>query len=401
MSLKSCIIASMYIALLGRQPAIGICELERLYGAAAISWHGSSAALIETDSCPDVQTLGGSQKIGEVIAEFPRGNWRDVSTKVVQHYSQIWSTSQSKITLGIGAYGFPVSAREVQKTGLVLKRKLKEQNLSLRLIPNSEVSLNTAVSHHNKLGLSDNKVELLIIRASSGKIIVAESRGAQNITALAARDQARPKTDAFVGMLPPKLARMMVNMATGDASPLPATILDPFCGTGVLLQEALLLGHNVIGSDLSQKMVDYSRENLAWLEKRQHLSTTFEVELGDAMNHKWPAAITTVATETYLGQPFSAPPKADKLAEVRRNCNHIISDFLTNLHPQIQPNTRLCIAVPAWLDSSQQITHLPLVNQLGELGYKKLELTHVNHDQLVYYRPEQVVARQLLLIEAI
>ena len=43
-------------------------------------------------------------------------------------------------------------------------------------------------------------------------------------------------------------------------------ILDPFCGTGTVLQEALLAGYDVVGTDLSQKIVDYTTENLSWLQ---------------------------------------------------------------------------------------------------------------------------------------
>ena len=389
----------MYIALLGRQPALGMCELERLYGSQSISWHSDISAVIDTVDCPDVQLLGGSQKIGEVVAEFPKGNWRDVSTKIVQYYNQLWSASDHKKTLGIGAYGFPVSSREVQKTGLILKRRLKDKGVSLRLIPNSEPALNTAVSHHNKLGLSEHKVELLVIKAANGKVVVAESRGSQNISALAARDQARPKTDAFVGMLPPKLARMMVNMTVGGHQPDQAvSILDPFCGTGVLLQEALLIGYSVFGSDLSQKMVDYSQQNLAWLANHNQINGTSRVELGDAMTHRWSTTPTHVATETYLGQPFSAPPSPEKLAEVRGNCNHMISQFLKNLRSQIKDDSTLCIAVPAWRSGTGEVTHLPLVSNLEKFGYRRLPLSHVSHDQLLYFRPDQVVARELLLI---
>lgn len=46
----------------------------------------------------------------------------------------------------------------------------------------------------------------IIIIQHNSRTIIAESIGAQNITALAKRDQTRPKRDAFVGMLPPKLA---------------------------------------------------------------------------------------------------------------------------------------------------------------------------------------------------
>lgn len=203
---------------------------------------------------------------------------------------------------------------------------------------------------------------------------------------------------------------MMVNMAVGDlapSTPNPFRVLDPFCGTGVVLQESLLLGYAAYGSDLSDKMVDYSRQNLNWLQNKfQHTvqqPMDFYLETADAMTHRWqqPDTISAVVSETYLGQPFSAPPTADKLTEVRGNCNHIISRFLANLRGQLTPGTPLALAVPAWRSTDGHITHLPLINQLESLGYRLLPLEQVRHEQLVYYRENQVVARQLLLLEVI
>lgn len=383
----------MYIAILGRQPALGIAELEQLYGAKAVHWFSDTTATIDTDEF-DFERLGGSQKAGRVVAELT-GDWRSVSAKIVQAYRQEWSDATGKITLGISAYGFKVSPRDVQKTGLVLKSKLKEHGVSLRLVPNQDTALNTATSHHNKLGLSDTKVELLVVRTANGKVIVAQSVGAQNITAIAARDQARPKTDAFVGMLPPKLARMMVNLTGTDSH---AAVLDPFCGTGVVLQEAWLLGCSVIGTDLSEKMVDYTEANLNWLAEQYKRSGAVTLAAGDAMTHKWPSPIDAVVCETYLGQPFSAPPSPAKLTEVRGNCNHIISQFLKNLAPQLAPGTPLCVGVPAWRDSAGRFTHLPLVHQLEELGYARHVFSNIRDEELLYYRENQVVARELLVL---
>jgi tRNA G10 N-methylase Trm11 len=115
----------------------------------------------------------------------------------------------------------------------------------------------------------------------NNKAIVAISEGAQNITAYAKRDQNRPKRDAFVGMLPPKLAQTMINLAVGPNQPQiwlqnrdfakidgkTPKLLDPFCGTGTVLQEAILKGFTAYGSDLNPKMVDYTKENIKWLEK--------------------------------------------------------------------------------------------------------------------------------------
>lgn len=388
----------MYIAILGRQPELSVAELERVYGPDNTRWFSQQAATVASDDF-DFNALGGSQKAGVVIMTLVGNSWRDLSNKVTQHYTNIWGSAGHKITLGISAYGFDVNNKDVQQIGLVLKKKLRSKGVSMRLIPNANPAHNTAVSHHNKLGLSANKVELLLIRADSGKIIVAESIGAQNITAIAARDQARPKTDAFVGMLPPKLARLMVNLASGQNSSL---ILDPFCGTGVVLQESLLLGHRVYGSDLSDKMIDHSRTNLDWLTTKFHLDKpAIHLEPGDATSHRWSEAgeISAVVSETYLGQPFSAPPTTDKLAEVRGNCNHIISRFLTNIASQLTSGTPLVLAVPAWRDSRGHFTHLPLVSQLDSLGFELLPLSQVRHEQLIYYRENQVVARQLLLIK--
>jgi tRNA G10 N-methylase Trm11 len=383
----------MYIALLGRQPALSVAELEVLYGSSNVQWFSGISATISTEDF-DFNRLGGTQKAGRVVAEL-KGNWRQVGAQIAKNYEVEWAQREGKITLGISAYGFRETARDIQKTGLILKKKLREHGVSMRLIPNAEPALNTATSHHNKLGLNDSHVELLIVRAGDGRVIIAESIGAQNITAFAARDQARPKTDAFVGMLPPKLARMMVNLSGVQKG----RVLDPFCGTGVVLQEAALLGFDVYGTDLSDKMIDYSGINLEWLNQTHHITVNPTLKQADAMTAVWDNPIDAIACETYLGQPFSAPPSPAKLTEVRGNCNHIISAFLTNLFDQIPSGTPLCIAVPAWKSKEDTFTHLPFIAHLDKLGYRRRDLTLVNPDQLLYYRENQVVARELLLLE--
>lgn len=385
----------MYIALLGRQPELSIAELERVF--TKVSWFSPQTALINTDAPIDIQRLGGSQKIGRVILRLDSTDWRKASDAIVKHYTKAWSTAEGKITLGLSAYEFTASPREVQKVGLILKSKLKQSGTSLRLIPNQDAALSTATAHHNKLGLSDNKVELLIIK-SKKQTIIAESIGTQNITALAARDQGRPRRDAFVGMLPPKLALMMINLATGPEADKPQRILDPFCGTGVLLQEAALLGKSVYGTDLAEKMIRYTRDNLNWLQDTYKLDVDWYLHEGDAMDTKWQSPITAVASEAYLGQPFSAPPSSAKLTEVRGNCNHIIGSFLKNIAKQLTPGTPMVLAVPAWRDTQGSFTHLQLVNKVEEYGFERVQLTTVDSDKLLYSRPDQVVGRELLLL---
>jgi tRNA G10 N-methylase Trm11 len=389
----------MHIAILGRQPAISIAELERVYGD--VSWFSDISALVNADYI-DITRLGGSQKAGTVVLQVPGRDWRAASLKIVQHYAKAWAKRDSKITLGISAYGFTEGPRDIQKTGLVLKSKLKPTGTSLRLIPNQESALSTATSHHNKLGLSENKVELIVVKGQSG-IVIAESTGAQNITALAARDQGRPKRDAFVGMLPPKLAQILINLAgplkaDPDSDIALPRILDPFCGTGVILQEASLMRYAAYGTDLSEKMIRFSRDNLNWIQEKEKFVAGWYLHEGDAMTTKWQPPIAAVVAEGYLGQPFSAPPSNSKLVEVRGNTNHILSEFLKNLVGQIKPGTPVVLAVPAWKDIDGHFTHLPLIAKVEELGYSYVQMRNVRPDQLLYFRPDQVVAREILVL---
>lgn len=386
----------MYISLLGRQPALSLAEIERTLGVPMR--FSESTATFETNKVVDIEKLGGSQKIGKVSLNIPSTNWSQISKFITEHYYREWSSRSGKLTVGLSVYDATINPRDIQKIGLTLKGRLKGRGVNIRLIPNQEATLSTATSHHNKLGLADNKIEL-IIAIGSKNTIVAESTGSQNITALASRDQGRPKRDAFVGMLPPKLAQIMINLASAGESKL--NLLDPFCGTGVLLQEALLIGHSVYGTDLSEKMISYSEQNLEWLSTKNKLSGNWTLHEGDAMTTQWQKlAPQTIASEAYLGQPFSAPPSAKKLEEVQGNCQHIISSFLKNLHSQVAPGTEMCIAVPAWKNSEGSFSHLPLVSSVEKFGYERIILKSVKHDDLIYYRPDQVVARELLLIKS-
>ena len=438
----------MYITLLGRQPEISLAELAAVFGADCVNRISQQFAEVQTSQF-DITTLGGTIKYAEVITELPASRTDKTSLLaasrfITQHYQAKWAHSPHKTTLGLSAYNLAVATRDIQKTGLILKSSLKKSGTSLRLIPNDQPALSTATAHNNKLGSSPHKVELLLVKTTDRRLIIAEGRGVQNITAYTRRDRHRPKRDAFVGMLPPKLAQIMLNLALGAGSlahhrscsnsvisRIPAVssksnasgnavrrainlserlesdpltevgrrhplILDPFCGTGTVLQEALLTGYDVVGTDLSQKMVDYTTENLSWLQSTFTApGNVIDIHQANATTHHWPNSenLTAVVCETYLGQPFSAPPAPQKLAAVVGNCNHIITGFLTNIRPQLVPNTPLCIAVPAWYDASGRATHLPLIKNLQQLGYYRL-----NRTPLIYRRPDQVVARELLIL---
>jgi len=169
---------------------------------------------------------------------------------------------------------------------------------------------------------------------------------------------------------------------------------------GVILQEAALMGFDIIGTDISQKMIDYSEENLRWLEDKYDKKINKVLQSGDATKTRWPKTIDAVVSETYLGQPFSAPPSDDKLNEVKKNCSRIILKFLQNLHAQIRSDTPICIAIPAWINKDDNLVRLQIDSSIEKLGYKKRKFSNISAP-LIYRRENQIVSRELLVLKKI
>ena len=384
----------MTICILGRQPALGLAELESLFGFNALHPLNNQIVLVnEPLERIKHAHLGGTIKIAKPVTILPTQQWSHILdyclTYLPEHLSHL---PPGKLTLGLSVYGLPVSLTQLQRSSLTLKKKLKATGRPIRIVPNTERTLNSAQVLHNKLD-RELGIELLCI-AGKNQTYIAQTTSIQDVESYSRRDFSRPRRDAFVGMLPPKLAQIMLNLA----KPLPqATILDPFCGTGVVLMEAALQGYRLEGSDIEPKMVTYTRENLQWLEETYHLTPVVkELTVADATTHQWRKA-DSVVCETYLGQPLSGIPKPEKLQTIRQNCDTIIRKFLTNLHHQLKPGARCTIAVPAW-NVNNRFLHLPLLDDLKKMGYNRVSFSCTPSEELLYYRPEQIVARELLVL---
>ncbi len=446
----------MQVAILGRQPKISLAELESLFGAESIASVSAYAALVDIQDPLPQSRLGGTMKSAKLLTRLENtdieGAFSYLQSSIPDH---LYSLPEGKLQLGVSVYGFDTSSKTLLKKVLGLKKIVKNAGRSVRVIENKKPALEAAQVLYNKL-TGPLGWELLLIK--DGKdCLVAQTTGVQNIDDYSKRDFDRPKRDAFVGMLPPKLAQIMINLAVGgwkldvgnnklttNVQPL-TSILDPFCGTGVVLQEALLMGYNVYGSDLSEKMVEYTKANLEWLkDDYPHMSSSFprrresstqniaegdtkldwipdragddkpqwKIEQADATTHTWdltnvqrPTSNLYVICETYLGKPLTSLPKPAELEQVMKEANEIAKGFLKNIAPQLKKGTRLCLALPAWHTPHTPLTnpqapflHLPVLDQLTDLGYNRLDLKHAAKQDLIYHRENQIVARELTIL---
>lgn len=383
---------------------MGLAELESLYGADAVLPVDTHAALLDVQPAKVAfANLGGTMKFCKVLTELDTTDWQDIEAFLVQAAPRhVALLPAGKMRLGISVYGLSVTPKQIMATGLTTKKAIRATGRSVRLIPNVESTLNSAQVLHNRL-TGPLGWELLFVR-NGDKTICAQSIAVQDITAYASRDRGRPKRDARIGMLPPKLAQTIVNLAAGPSGRVDPicqpgegngkTLLDPFCGTGVVLLEATLMGYRVYGSDIEPRMIEYSKANLEWLGV-QNTKSTFEI--GDATIHHWQNSFDVVASEVYLGRPFTAQPDNTTLKDTISTCNLITKRFLQNLAKQSEAGLRLCLALPAWKVKGE-FKHLPLLDHIEDMGYNRVSFVHAAEERLIYHREGQIVGRELTVL---
>lgn len=398
------------ICILGRQPKLGIAELESLYGAKNLLPYGANACMLSLEPEEiDFDRLGGSMRLARILNKLPSTNWNDIEKYLLEQTPKHAENIYGKLSFGLSVYGVSASGQRIAKTALLIKKAIKRSGKSVRMVPHKNTELGSATVLYNKL-TAVNGWELLII-SDGTTAYLAQTVRIQDIDAYSERDQARPMRDAKVGMLPPKLAQIIINLATGQTgksgnSKPQSLILDAFCGTGVILQEAMLMDYDIYGTDIEPRMVQYSIENLKWLDGKYPDKGDYRrIEVGDATNHIWDFSIpearkstVVVAGETYLGQPLSSLPNGEHLSKIIYEVNLLHHKFLENIGKQIPSGTRLCLAVPTWR-GKYEFLHLPTLDHLTDIGYTRMRFKHVEDEDLIYHRENQVVGRELLVLE--
>ena len=383
------------LAIIGRQPGIALAELESLLGAKVIHpLYGGGVLLdVDPDSVPFAR-LGGTIKIARLLTTVNTSDWFKLEKYLISTCIEMEKDlPEGKLTVGISVYGIDVAPRILERTALSIKKIIKAKGRPVRIVPNKAKEMSTAQIIHNDL-TGPNGWEFVFYRDGS-VTHVCITTAVQDIEGYTARDQARPNRDTRVGMLPPKLAQTIINLT----QPTPgSTVLDPFCGTGVILQEASIMDFDVYGTDIEQRMVEYSAKNMEWLHKSRFTNNAnVRIEPGDATTHTWKQPIGVVACEGYLGLPFAHTPSDDQLQESIQSSNQIAKGFLKNLANQTEKGFRACVALPAW-HVKGKVVHLPCVEQLAIIGWKRIEFKHAKREDLIYHRDEQIVGRELVVI---
>jgi hypothetical protein len=373
-----------HIAILGRQPELGLIELESVLGPKRVVAFGRQALLA---TAPEIDRLGGTVKLGRIIARAPKQRLDRLEFNLAD-----LPRREGKLTFAVSSYGLTLAPRELEAYGLGLKKQLKADG-SVRLVLPKPGTHQLTAAQLKFNHLPEAGFELIIV-SDGHELIMALTEAVQDIDAYTARDRERPARSASVGMLPPKLAQILINTTKALA------VYDPFCGTGVILQEALLAGREAYGSDLADDMVAATRTNLEWLAVQTADLPTWGVKQADAQAVTLPKGPLAIVSEGYLGPNLMSTPQPEQLTEIMTPLLKLYRSTLAHLSRQLPAGADVAICAPAWrLKDRWKI--LPIVDDITDLGYTMRDFESVPRGPIVYGRPGQIVGRALILLKKV
>jgi len=184
------------------------------------------------------------------------------------------------------------------------------------------------------------------------------------------RDVGKP-VERRIFAMPPRLARIMVNLAGCTPG---KTLLDPFCGVGTILQEALLSGAAVVGVDLNPWCVKGARENLEWLTREYRLNdVNFTLLQGDARKLSSRVRdVDCITTEPDLGPALRDAPTNAYADKIIAKLEHLYFGFLEDAFITLKDCGRLVFVSPLFQTRSGKPVATRFVQKAVEIGFKQV-----------------------------
>lgn len=368
--------------------------------------------------------LGGTIKIIEITDEYSgtifQLNKLLTPERLVENY---FAQTTSKINFGFSVYSTThlvyAEINWLRNFAYQLKRKFKPE-YSIRYVDEKNFELSSVMVVNNRL--VETGAEVVIIKQDKN-FMIGKTITVQDFKSYVKRDMEKPSPNAKSGMLPPKLAQMIVNLTRSFEH---TQVYDPFCGSGVLLQEALLVDLNVLGSDIAEDAVKSTRENLTWLVKTHNvmasknnkplireINAEEQIQLLDATKSKWAKAnheTTFVATEPYLGPPQRGTLLMHNAKTISAELEQLYVAFFQNLAKNYPKISRVGMVFPV-LKTNEGLLYMDVIETIEGMGFRRKEFLPVDQAKkeqqathrgsLLYARPEQLVLREIFVWEKV
>ena len=416
----------MYYFILGRNYLLSIAEILAVLNAYKATFNIVSISrdvlIIKTASSLDVDklitSLGGVIKIGKIIGKVSElANHKKLSQLIITEFPR----PLRKFFFGFSCYGagkeiaesmIKKTEREIKQLAMYIKKELRKHDFLSRWVTSKESCLSSVVVAKNKLITEGAEICVLL---KSNNFFIGKTLVVQPFETYSERDYGREYRDAKVGMIPPKLAQMMINLSSASHD---NAITDPFCGTGTILQEAVLMGYTkVIGADKSLKAVESTKNNIYWIMDKFELKGVnfklFHADVRNINSHVPANMVKAVVTEPYLGPPLTGKEGRSQVEKIIVELSTLYYHACQNFHTLLKKRGRVVMIWPVFnlpYLANGDVMHLPSLNMILDLGYRIidplgkikpfLEKEEISsRGSLIYSREGQRVLREIFIFE--
>ena len=309
-----------YLFVLGRNIDLSVEEIKSFFKKEGINFRiiskFSNGILIETERILRgiVDKLGGTISIGEVLAE---GDAKAIFE--ILENKPLYNVKKNKLNYVI--YNF--NQKEFERISFYLKNRFRKEGLKA-----TEKKLTGRINLQGGGEVSKPASSLIdeqyfIFENAFGKII--EETDYEKIEK---RDMGKPVRRNELS-ISPRLAKILINLSQVRHG---ETLLDPFCGIGIILQEALLQNIDVIGADKDRKAIDCSELNLKWFNFNK---SNYKLINEDSSKIQIPE-VQGIATEPDLGELQKRIPSEAKAEEIAKNFEALMIKVLKNLKKNVK-----------------------------------------------------------------
>ncbi len=398
-----------YCAFLGNHPQLSLAELATQFADFTVTKRFPKHVVVFESSQEigqkELDRLGGTILIGKEVAGL--ASPADVPQAIVGETAGV----KGKTTFALRGIGIDKNAiHDLYRKG---KDALKKSGKPARYVGNEHEPAAVALLKDAGLVSGKGGCELILLKDGETETFWGgKTVGAQDLDAYTKRDMKKPVRDTRVGLLPPKLAQILLNggewlaRTANPKLPKKLTILDPFCGTGVIPLEALLRGWTVHASDASLKAVNGTQKNLDWARKEYGIP---KKDVGASVwkqDARKPFVIKDgvhlIATETTLGPPLTARPTIKEAQKMRTAVEETEIEFLKNVRATL-PGVPVALTLPVWMISAGPLPLERLWKELPDLGFEPVLPAGIQGDlpgraSLVYRRGDAVVGREVVFL---
>lgn len=286
--------------------------------------------------------------------------------------------AESKTLFGVSVYCAEKPLRSVSKgiqrfIGSSIKRELSGYGKKSKFMGFAKGRRLPQLSHVEvlKKNFVENKAEILFC-VGKKQTFVATTVAVHNPFEFQKRDVGKP-VQRKIFAIPPRLARIMVNLAACTEG---KTLLDPFCGVGTVLQEALLAKAQAIGVDINRWCVEATRRNLEWLKNEYTLENAeYRVLQGDVhlLSHKigW-EQVDCIATEPDLGPALRQVPTTSYAVRIAEKLEPLYYGLLEEAYKVLKSTGRLVVVSPYIKTRSGKPVTMGIEEKAVEMDFERV-----------------------------